>query len=266
MKRLSVGLQKTSLVDYPGRVASVFFLPGCNFACPYCHNPELVSNVDLSALVPLEQAFDHLRRRAGLITALVISGGEPTLYPGLPDIVAEARVLGLLVKLDTNGSFPDRITAAGADYIAMDLKTDPARYAELWPLAPVTGKGVDTAASAIAGDVAGDSIFVASLADRIRQSVRAVRASGAAYEFRITCVPGIFGPADARAVAELLEPGDPVFLQAYRPGRVLDPAWAAGVRPYINSEMDELLGIIQKRVPSARIRGFGPLLGTRTGA
>lgn len=231
MKSPSVGLQKTSLVDYPGRVASVFFLPGCNFTCPYCHNPELVSKVDLSALVPLDQAFNHLRRRAGLITALVISGGEPTLHAGLPDLVAQARALGLLVKLDTNGSFPDRIAVAGADYLAMDLKTDPARYEMMWPDAPTDA------------------------ASRIRDSMEVVRGSGAAYEFRITCAPGIFGPADAKAVAGLLEPGDPVFLQAYRPGRVLDPVWAAGVRPYVDSEMDELLEIIRKRAPLARVRG-----------
>jgi pyruvate formate lyase activating enzyme len=226
-----VGLQKTSLVDYPGRVASVFFLSGCNFACPYCHNPELVSKVDMSVLVPLDEAFDHVRRRTGLITALVISGGEPTLFAGLPDLVGQAQALGLLVKLDTNGSYPDRIAAAGADYIAMDLKTDPERYEMLWPWAP------DDAAA------------------RIRESMAVVRCSGAAYEFRITCAPGIFGPADAQAAAGLLEPGDPVFLQAYRPGRVLDPVWAAGVRPYLDSEMDGLLEIIRSRAPLARIRG-----------
>ena len=231
MHSLSVGLQKASLVDYPGRVASVFFLPGCNFACPYCHNPELVTNVDLSTLVPLDQAFGYLRRRVGLITALVISGGEPTLFAGLSDLVAEARALGLLVKLDTNGSFPERISAAGADYIAMDLKTDPERYETLWPHAPT-----DAAA-------------------RIRESMAVVRSSGAAYEFRVTCAPGIFGPTDAKVVAKLLEPGDPVFLQAYRPGRVLNPVWAAGVRPYVDSEMDGLLEIIRERAPLARIRG-----------
>ena len=226
----AVGLQKTSLVDYPGRVAAVFFLPGCNLACPYCHNPELVSNVDMSALVPLKQAGAHLERRAGLITALVISGGEPTLHSGLPDLVAQAHALGLVVKLDTNGSFPERI-AAGADYIAMDLKTDPERYGTLWPHAP------------------------ADAAARIRASMAVVRGSGAAYEFRITCAPGIFGPADAHAVAGLLEPGDPVFLQAYRPGRVLDPVWAAGVRPYVDSEMEKLLEIIRAQAPLAKIRG-----------
>jgi pyruvate formate lyase activating enzyme len=231
MNSFSVGLQKISLVDYPGRVAAVFFLPGCNFVCPYCHNPELVSDVDLSALVPLDQAFDHLRRRAGLITALVISGGEPTLHAGLPEIVAQAKALGLLVKLDTNGSFPDRIPAAGADYIAMDLKTDPERYGTLWPHAP------------------------ADAAARFRESMAVVRCSGAAYEFRITCAPGIFSPADAQVIAGLLEPGDPVFLQAYRPGRVLDPDWAAGVRPYVDSEMDGLLGVIRERAPLAKIRG-----------
>ena len=253
MKELRVGLQKASLVDYPGRVASVFFLPGCNFACPYCHNPELVSAVDMAALVPIEQAVEYLKRRLGLISGVVISGGEPCLYPGLPLLVAELRSLGLLVKLDTNGSFPDRIRSAGADYIAMDLKTDPTRYAELGPLVVARGAAAGFSAfDSVGGTTEADAV---DLAERIRKSAQAVRGSGADYEFRITCAPGIFGTRDAQKVAELLEPGDPVFLQAYRPGRVLDPVWATGVRPYTDSEMAGLLDIIKSRAPLARIRG-----------
>jgi len=233
MKNLLVGLQKTSLVDYPGRVASVFFLPGCNFACPYCHNPELVrlQQRQVNGLVPLSVAMAHLERRRDLLGGVVLSGGEPCLHPELPELAVDIRRLGLLVKLDTNGSFPERIHPVQADYVAMDLKTDPERYGKLWPGAPADAAG------------------------RIRDSMELVRSSGAAYEFRITCVPGIFGPAEAEAVAELLRSEDRVILQNYRPGRVLDPDWAAGVRPYVDSEMDSLLEIIQERAPLARIRG-----------
>ncbi len=232
---MRVGLQKTSLVDYPGRVAAVLFLPGCGFRCPYCHNPGLVvpgSGDPPDELVPLGEALAFLERRLGLLTGVVLSGGEPTLRDDLHGLVASIRTLGYAVKIDTNGSLPDRIAPAGADYVAMDLKTDPERYAELWPDAP------------------------AGAADLIRRSIRAVRGSCADYEFRITCVPGFVGERDAESIASLLEPGDPVFLQRYRPGRVLDPAWAAGVSPYDDATMERLLTIIRGAAPRARIRGF----------
>ncbi|PKL09224.1 MAG: anaerobic ribonucleoside-triphosphate reductase activating protein [Spirochaetae bacterium HGW-Spirochaetae-7] len=232
---MRVGLLKTSLVDYPGRVAAVLFLPGCGMRCPYCHNPGLVEPGpgDLSDdLVPLVAAMDFLERRRGVLTGVVLSGGEPTMHEDLPGLVASIRSLGYVVKLDTNGSSPDRIAQAGADYTAMDLKTDPDRYVELWPGAP------------------------ADAAHSIRRSVRAVRGSSAQYEFRITCVPGFVGERDAESIASLLEPGDPVFLQRYRPGRVLDRTWAAGVSPYDDATMERLLTIIREAAPKARIRGF----------
>lgn len=232
---MRVGLQKTSLVDYPGRVAAVLFLPGCCFRCPYCHNPGLVepaSDDSPDELLPWSEALAFLERRLGLLTGLVISGGEPTLRENLPELVASIRNLGYAVKLDTNGSSPDSIARSGADYVAMDLKTDPLRYAELWPGAP------DDAA------------------DTIRSSIHAVRESSAEYEFRVTCVPGFVGERDAEAMASLLEPGDQVFLQRYRPGRVLDKAWAAGVSPYDDETMERLLRIFRGAAPKARIRGF----------
>jgi pyruvate formate lyase activating enzyme len=228
------GIQKTSLVDYPGRVSAVLFVAGCALRCPYCHNPDLVEPTDAvsAGLVPVDEALAFLARRRDVLTGVVLSGGEPTLHAGLPELARAIRALGFKVKLDTNGTLPARIVPVGADYIAMDLKTTPERYAELWPGAP------DDAA------------------DRIRASVRAVRQSGAEYEFRITCVPGIFAEADAEAVAALLAPEDAVFLQRYRPGHVLDPVWDSGVFPYTDERMAGLLEIIRNAAPKARIRGF----------
>lgn len=228
------GIQKTSLVDYPGRVSAVLFVAGCSLRCPYCHNPDLVEPTDavMAGLASVDEALAFLARRRDMLTGVVLSGGEPTLYEGLPELAQAIRALGLKVKLDTNGTLPTHITPVSADYIALDLKTTPERYVELWPGAP------DDAA------------------DRIRASVMAVRQSGAAYEFRITCAPGIFAEADAEAVAALLDPGDAVFLQRYRPGHVLDPVWNAGVFPYTEEQMAGLLAIIRQKAPEARIRGF----------
>ena len=233
---MRLGIQKTSLVDFPGRVSAVLFTAGCALRCPYCHNPDLViTRADAArddGLSSVEEALAFLERRRAVLSGVVLSGGEPTLHPGLPALAAAIRDLGLAVKLDTNGTAPERIAPVGADYVAMDLKTTPERYAELWLGAP------------------------ADAAEIIRRAVATVRGSGAEYEFRITCAPGIFAEADASAVAALLEPGDPVFLQRYRPGRVLDPAWAAGASPYTEARLEGLLGIIREAAPKARLRGL----------
>lgn len=225
------GLQKTSLIDFPGRVAGVVFLPGCNFSCPYCHNPDLVVDVDLSALTAWTDILAYLERRRGLLTGVVFSGGEPTLHEELPVLAAQVRALGYAVKLDTNGSHPGCIAAVGADFISLDIKAAPARYGIVWPDAPD-----DTAL-------------------RIVQSMEVVRGLGVPYEFRVTCAPGIFGTADARALQPLLEPCDEVLLQPYRPGRVLDSGWAAAAGCYTEGDLDELLSILREVAPLARIRG-----------
>jgi pyruvate formate lyase activating enzyme len=229
-----LGLQKTSLVDFPGRVSAVLFTAGCALRCPYCHNPGLVepTDVDLAGLITVDEALAFLKRRLGLMTGVVLSGGEPTLHGDMPELAAAIRSLGFKVKLDTNGTCSERVAPVRADYVAMDIKTAPERYAELWPDAP------------------------ADAADRVRRGAEAVRASGAEYEFRITCAPGIFAEADAEAVAEMLRPEDPVFLQRYRPGRVLDPGWAAGVSPYAEDRLAGLLAIIARAAPKARLRGL----------
>lgn len=233
------GIRKTSLIDFPGRVSIVLFSEGCDFRCPYCHNPELAAprrdgDGDMigDGLVSEEEALRFLEARRGLASGVVLSGGEPLVHAGLPAFAAGVRDLGYAVKLDTNGSFPERIAAVGADFIAMDLKTDPRRYRELWPGAPDDAPGI------------------------IERAVRAVRAAGAEYEFRLTCAPGFLGEEEARAVASLLLPEDEVALQRYRPDVVLDPAWAAGVSPYDEATLQRILSIVRTAAPRARLRGL----------
>lgn len=231
---MKLALLKTSLVDYPGRVASVAFLPGCNLRCPYCHNPELALGAGLSDLCDWESALDHLRRRRGLVTGLVFSGGEPCLRPELAAMAAQAREAGVKVKLDTNGTMPDALASAGADYIALDLKTAFDRY----------------------GVMAADTARPGGLGEAVLRSVAITRGLGCEYEFRITCAPGIFGQAEARALLPHLCKGDSVVLQAYRPGAVLNPAWAATAIPYTRADLESLLATLRRAAPLARLRGL----------
>ena len=239
-----VGLRKTSLVDFPGRVAAVLFAPGCNFRCPYCHNPSLVLGVEEGlaldggggpmpafddGLLGLEDAARIVEGRAGRITGVVLSGGEALLHPELPELAARFRGKGLAVKLDTNGYFPDRMTSIGADFVALDLKTVPERY-------PLLAPGL------------------AGAGQKVLESLEVLRRSGAEYEIRITCAPGFAGPEEADGLAALLERGDRVVLQEFRPGGCLDPAWD-GKEAWSGPEMAGMLSRIRQRAPLARIRG-----------
>lgn len=126
------GLQKMTLLDYPGKIACTVFLGGCNFRCPFCHNSGLFMGT-LEKIMEEEAFFSFLQTRLGLLDGVCVSGGEPTLYPHLPDFLARIKNLGFGVKLDTNGSRPDIVQKLAAenlvDYFAMDVKNSPAMYA-----------------------------------------------------------------------------------------------------------------------------------------
>jgi len=139
------GLQKMTLLDYPGKIACTVFLGGCNFRCPFCHNSELFMGKP-EKLMEDEEFFAFLKSRKGLLDGVCVSGGEPTLYKNLPEFMAKIKELGFLVKLDTNGSNPNRVKElienGLVDYIAMDVKNSPAMYAktvglETMDLAPI---------------------------------------------------------------------------------------------------------------------------------
>ena len=127
------GLQKMTLLDYPGKVACTVFLQGCNFRCPFCHNSDLLGNEGPEPISE-ETLFAFLKKRVGLLDAVCITGGEPTLQKDLPQLLRKIKELGYLVKLDTNGNRPDVLKAvveAGlVDYVAMDVKNCPARYGQ----------------------------------------------------------------------------------------------------------------------------------------
>jgi len=204
------GFQGTTLIDYPGRVATTLFAVGCNYRCPFCHNAELVlpDQVDGLDLLDPEDVIRQLARRSGFLDAVVLTGGEPTLQPDLVVYIGRIRDLDLLVKLDTNGSDPSTLRAlldlGVLDYVAVDIKGPPERYAEF-------------------GGPAADPNAVA-------ETISLLRRSDIDYELRTTVAPGL-AAADIEEIASWIAPAKRYVLQAFRvPGdegkRLLDPSWA----------------------------------------
>jgi len=186
----------STFCDYPGKVAAIIFTQGCNFRCPWCHNTHLIGSggegggIDVASFLP-EVAS---RCRAGLLDGLVVTGGEPTVQPGLPGFLRECKAAGIPVKLDTNGSRPEILRALFGEqllaFVAMDIKAPPAKYELL------CGCPVDTAA--------------------ILESISLIVSSGLPHQFRTTLVPGLLTDSDLAAIRALLPPGETLATQEYR--------------------------------------------------
>ena len=192
------GLQKTSVIDFPGKVACVFFAGGCNFRCPFCHNTSLVNKS--APEVPWDTVWSFLRRRQNVLQGVVVSGGEPTLVPFLDDFLAKVRDMGLATKLDTNGYAPvvleDLLNKNLLDFVAMDVKNSPRRYGE--------SCGMDLV------DL-----------NSILRSVNLLKNSGIAYELRTTVSDELHTVEDIREMAEFLKGGKRYALQPLNPGATL---------------------------------------------
>jgi pyruvate formate lyase activating enzyme len=241
MLPVNVFFRKTSLVDYPALVSAVIFFYGCNLRCPWCHNRELVTDWKKleegfsnppGANVPagtgagstdLEKALEHIEKRRKVLGGLVLSGGEPTLFPGLQELIVRIKVLGLRVKIDTNGMRPDILEKIFSDrktrpdYVAMDLKLAPERYRELLPRT-VSGAAVEGSGAAPEGAAPDPGAW-------IRRSAELIRASGIAHEFRSLSLPSpYFGKSDLEALSSLAG-SSPWHIRPFVPGNCLDPTW-----------------------------------------
>jgi len=206
VKMKIAGFQKTSLIDYPGKIVSIVFTQGCNLKCPYCHNSELIplESTD-NSYFPEEDIFDFLKMRKKLIDGVSITGGEPLLQPDLIDFIRRLKNDGLLVKLDTNGTNPIMLENLLKDnllnYIAMDVKAPFAKY----KLA--TGVGY--------------------LNEKINFSIELIKDAGNKqsldYEFRTTVVPGIHDDNDILEIGKLIKGAKNFYLQNFRPVNTYDP-------------------------------------------
>lgn len=226
------GLQKLTLLDYPGKVACTVFTGGCNFRCPFCHNASLVRPEELSREDEQAQVLSFLSKRVGVLDGVAITGGEPLLHADMPAFLEKVRALGYSIKLDTNGSFPDRlidIVRAGlVDRVAMDIKNAPSLYAL----------------------TAGLERFDLRAVERSKDFLL----SGAVeYEFRTTVVKGLHTAESLVEAAKWIEGAREYYLQQYRDsGNVLTPD---GLGSFEADEMRALADAVRPIVPTVQLRG-----------
>jgi pyruvate formate lyase activating enzyme len=225
------GLQKLTLLDFPGHTACTVFTGRCNFRCPFCQNASLVLHPETLAVIPEADVFAFLEKRKGLLDGVAVTGGEPTLQPDLPDFLRRVKDMGFGTKLDTNGARPDvlrRLLSEGlVDYVAMDIKSSPAGYERC---AGVSEK------------------VLAS----VRESAALLEERDVAHEFRTTAVKGLHSPADFAAIGEWLAGTERYFIQSYADsGDILEPGYAA----FSREELEELLAAVRPRIPHAQLRG-----------
>ena len=245
-------LVKTTCVDFPGHLAGSFFLKGCNLRCPYCYNRELVigfenisglSKQQSDNLSTINELFAHLEKRQGILQGLVISGGEPLLNPYTPLIIKKARELGYLIKLDTNGTLPDELEALlndkelRPDFIAMDIKTSPARYAKeiCNPSSPFAGKAE-------------------YWEKKIKRSADLAAAFPAeAREYRTVLVPPLVQKEDIKNMAEILPKDTSWQFANFRNENCLNPAYN-DILPYSDTEAAELVEYAKTFIDGAELR------------
>ncbi|WP_246473179.1 anaerobic ribonucleoside-triphosphate reductase activating protein [Treponema parvum] len=234
-------LIKTTLVDYPGRVACSFFLKGCNIRCPYCYNRALVLEDETDgSLVSAETVIAHLEKRKNVLTGFVLSGGEPLLNPLTPFLIGEARKKGYKIKLDTNGTLPDLLEklvsdpALKPDFIAMDIKTSPNKYAEL--LSPCSRALAET------------------MEDRLKQSVNIIASYPPTLrEFRTVLVPPLVSAEDIKNMGALLPKDASWQFAQFRNENCINPSYNE-ITPYSDKEIEDLVGQAKELIAGAALR------------
>ncbi|MEW6332725.1 MAG: anaerobic ribonucleoside-triphosphate reductase activating protein [Thermodesulfobacteriota bacterium] len=225
------GLQRVSLIEYPGKIGAVVFTQGCNFRCAYCHNPELVDPDRYGPVIPEEEVLAFLDKRRGKLEAVTVTGGEPTLQPDLESFLQACRNRGYLIKLDTNGSNPDAlervIRKRLADYLAMDVKGPLGRYRQ------IASVKVDTS--------------------RIEASIALVATAGIPYEFRTTVVRSQLDLDDLISVATLVRHARRYVLQPFVPGKTLAGS-APSANAYTPGELSTMGDRLRQTCPGVIVR------------
>ena len=225
------GFQKFSLIDYPDKICAIIFTQGCDFRCPYCHNPELVEPKLFSQPVPEDEIFSFLEKRKGKLEAVEITGGEPTLQPDLIEFTKKIKDMGFLVKLDSNGTNPNIVEKAIkkklVNYLTMDIKAPLEKYSD------VVKVNVGT--------------------DKIKRSVSLIMNSGIDYELRTTVVKSLSDKDDLKKIGKLIEGARLYVLQKFVPSKLLDPKFLKESN-YSDKEFEEFKQMMLDYVEKCVIR------------
>ena len=230
------GLQKLTLLDYPGKIACTVFLGGCNFRCPFCHNGGLVFGKDSDGIMSVDELLAFLDSRRGRLQAVCISGGEPTLHPDLPKLIGEIKSRGFEVKLDTNGTNPAMLSSLIADrlidYVAMDIKNSTEKY------------------SMTVGLISNSEFQISNLS-AVQESASLLMENRVDFEFRTTLVKELHNSEDIESIGRWLSGTEKYFLQTYRDEGDLI---VGGFTAFTPEETKELLDILKAYIPNAEIR------------
>ncbi len=228
------GLEKFSLVEWPGKMSAIIFTGGCNFRCPFCHNPELVTELQKTPIYPWEEIEKFLNKKVGWIDAIIITGGEPTLQESLPEILQKIKKMGYLTGIATNGTNPEMleelIRKNLLDKIAMDIKSSEEKYY----LATGTNEvGLE----------------------KIKKSINLIINSGIEYDFKVTLAPGIVETSDIEGIGKFIKGAKKVTLQQFRPLKTLDKTFEHKV-PYSLDTIKEMKEILGSYVESVSLEGI----------
>ena len=219
------GLQKTSLIDYPGHISAVLFTVGCNMRCPFCHNTSLIQPEAGMLMMNPDKILEFLEKRKKYLDAVVITGGEPTVHVDLPDLVAKIKKMGYKVKLDTNGTHPKMLQQLLdkelLDYVAIDLKAE-LEFEKY---------------NKVSGAVLSNEMF-----DNIHESISIILNSKVDHEFRTTAIKGIHGRKDFNSIIGKIEGAKRFIIQRFNPETTHDPAWGS-YKPFEDEELKEFLNI-----------------------
>ena len=224
------GMQKLTLLDFPGKMACTLFTPGCNFLCPFCHNSSLVTDID-EHFIKAEEVLRFLSTRQGILEGVCITGGEPLLQKDIEDFMREIKDMDFLVKLDTNGSFPHKlagiIEGGLVDYVAMDIKNSPELYAE----------------------TIGKTAFDLS---SVNESLELLKEGRVPYEFRTTVTKNFHNLKSLLEIADWISGCDSYYLQQFvNSGQLIDET----ITGYTDEELKALYREVKRKLPCTQLRG-----------
>ena len=237
------GLNKLTLLDYPGHMACLIFTGACNYRCPFCHNASLVLNPNSQPAISEEEIFAFLQSRKGILEGVCISGGEPTVQADLPDFIRKIHAMGFHVKLDTNGSRPGILKAlldeGLLDYVSMDIKNAPAKY--------LTTIGIPAEPQTPADNL---------ITDSVRQSAELLIQSGIPYEFRTTVVKELHSKEDLLTIGNWLNGAKAYYLQSFRDSETLVGAAPGQFHAYEPEQMRAFRDMLKPYFETVELRGI----------